>query len=149
MSIEPDLAARASGRLTPADFERLEALQRAHDDARDPDERHEAHLALHAAMLGPAATAWDTRVLDMLWHASERYVRTAFDRLAGEPTEPERRHRAHADLMAALRTGDAEAASRAVVEHLSQTERIVLDSLETRPAAPGTATSRAVGSGDT
>lgn len=126
LTIEPELAGRASTLLTSADFERLETLQKAHANARDPDERHEAHHALHVEMLRPAATAWDERFLDMLWHASERYVRYAFDRLAAKPSETARRERAHADLLAALRVGDPQKASEALAQHLVHTETIVL-----------------------
>jgi DNA-binding GntR family transcriptional regulator len=128
-SIEPELAGRASMLLTPADFRRLDALQRAHARARDRDARHQAHHALHVEMLRPAATPWDERVLDMLWHASERYVRYAFERLAAHPEEPERRGRAHADLLTAVRTGDPETASEALTRHLAHTESIVVDAL--------------------
>lgn len=134
LRIEPELAGRASTLLTPADFEHLELLQKAHAGARDPDERQQAHLALHVGMLRPAATAWDERVLDILWHASERYVRYAFDRLAAEPSEEVRRDRAHADLLASLRTGDPETASLALTEHLLHTERIVLEAIDRLPA---------------
>lgn len=126
LTIEPELAGRASTLLTGADFERLDTLLEAHASARDPDERHQAHHALHVGMLRPATTPWDERVLDMLWHASERYVRYAFVRLAAHPSEPARRGRAHADLLAAFRTGNAKTASEALAEHLVHTETIVL-----------------------
>jgi DNA-binding GntR family transcriptional regulator len=129
-TIEPEIAGRASALLTPADFERLDALQKAHASADDADEKHQAHHALHVEMLSPATTPWDERVLDMLWHASERYVRYAFDRLVALPSEPTRRGRAHADLLDAFRTGDAKAASEALDEHLVHTETIVLAALE-------------------
>jgi DNA-binding GntR family transcriptional regulator len=132
--MEPEIAARACTLLTDDDFHRIELLQQAHAEARDPDERHQAHLALHAAMLGPAATDWDERVLDMLWHASERYVRCAFDRIAADPSEPGRRGRAHADLLAAFRTGEPDTAARALDAHLVHTRRFVLDTLEQLPA---------------
>ena len=127
--IEPELAGRVSTLLTPADLRRLDALQKAHARARDRDARHQAHHALHVEMLRPAAGPWDERVLDMLWHASERYVRYAFERLATRPEEPERRGRAHADLLAAVRTGDPATASEAMTRHLVHTESIVGDAL--------------------
>jgi hypothetical protein len=35
----------------------------------------------------PAATEWDIRTLETLWHASERYVRLAFSGLDASPDE--------------------------------------------------------------
>jgi len=145
--VEPELAARACTLLTDDDYERLEVLRQTHADARDPDERHQAHMALHAAMLRPAATEWDDRVLDMLWHASERYVRGAFDRIAADPLEPGRRGRAHAELLAAFRTGDAGTASHALDVHLVHTRRFVLDTLEALPDAARADGARTVGLG--
>lgn len=142
-TIEPEIAGRASTLLTPADFERLNALQKAHADAREADERHQAHHALHVELLRPAASAWDERVLDMLWHASERYVRYAFAGLAAHPGEPVGRgNQAHVDLVEAFRTGDPATASAVMAEHLQRTETVVLSALETlaaRPVAPETA----------
>jgi DNA-binding GntR family transcriptional regulator len=142
-TIEPEIAGRACTLLTPADFDRLDVLQKAHASARDPEERQEAHHALHIEMLRPAASTWDERVLDILWHASERYVGYAFGSLAADPGEPGRRDRAHADLLAAVRTGDPQIASQALAEHLVHTETIVLVAIEKsggadqgRPASP-------------
>jgi DNA-binding GntR family transcriptional regulator len=130
LAIEPELAARACTLLTPGDVERLETLRKEHASARDGDERHQAHHALHVEMLRPAATPWDERILEMLWHASERYVRYAFNRVAADPKEPARRDKAHADLLMALRTGDPKTASVALTQHLVHTETIVLTAIE-------------------
>jgi DNA-binding GntR family transcriptional regulator len=146
-TIEPEIAGRASALLTPADFERLDTLQKAHASADDADERHEAHHALHVEMLRPATTPWDERVLDMLWHASERYVRYAFDRLVAHPSEPARRGRAHADLLDAVRTGDPKTASEALAQHLVHTETVVLAALEKLASGDGNP-ARAVGKGE-
>jgi DNA-binding GntR family transcriptional regulator len=140
LAIEPELAARASTLLTPDDFEYLETLQKAHASARDGDERHQAHHALHVEMLRPAATPWDERVLEMLWHASERYIRYAFNRAAANPKEPARRNKAHADLLTALRTGDPRTASVALTQHLVHTETIVLTAIERITDGEGEAT---------
>ncbi len=140
LAIEPELAARACTLLTPDDFERLTALQEAHASARDGDERHQAHHALHVAMLRPAATPWDERVLEMLWHASERYVRYAFNRVAADPKEPARRDKAHADLLMALRTGDPKTASVAITQHLVHTQTIVMTVIERLARGEGEAT---------
>jgi|NGEPerStandDraft_6_1074524.scaffolds.fasta_scaffold10298_3 DNA-binding GntR family transcriptional regulator len=131
LTIEPELAGRASALLTDDDLERLDELQVAHARAPDGDERHQAHHAFHTAMLRPAATPWDARVLDMLWHASERYVGYAFNGIAADPSEPARRGKAHSDLVAAIRTGESKTASEALARHLIHTETIVLNAIET------------------
>ncbi len=143
LSIEPELAGRASTLFTDSDFERLDELQMAHTHARDGDERHQAHHALHTAMLRPAATPWDVRVLDMLWHASERYVSYAFKGIANDPKEPSRRGRAHADLLAALRTGHPKTAADALTQHLVHTESIVLDAIGKKPKSVAAVTPQA------
>ena len=137
LAIEPELAARACAQLTADDFARLETLQEAHARAGDGDERHQAHSALHLEMLRPAVTPWDERFLEMLWHASERYVRYAFNRVAKDPNESERRGKAHADLLAALRTGDPATASQALAQHLVHTETIVLAAIEKPTSGAG------------
>lgn len=137
LALEPELAGRACTLLTADDFDRLQTLQMAHAEASDGDGRHEAHLALHVEMLRPAATPWDERFLEMLWNASERYIRYAFNRVAADPKEPARRGRAHADLLTALRTRDPKTASQAVAQHLVHTETIVLAAIEKLTAGRG------------
>jgi DNA-binding GntR family transcriptional regulator len=89
------------------------------------DGHHEFHLAL----LGPAATTWDTRVLTTLWRAAERYIRIGFGLLDPDPDEHGRRRRAHEELIAVFRRRDPDAAARAVFTHLDHNEQLALNAL--------------------
>ncbi|MCL3818283.1 GntR family transcriptional regulator [Aeromicrobium wangtongii] len=130
LGIEPELAGRACTLLTAADFDRLDRLHEAHAVAVDRDVRHQAHHTLHVEMLRPAATAWDVRILDLLWHASERYVQHAFSEQEDEPALTNERGQEHIDLLAAMRTRDPHRASEALQRHLLHTKTIVLSAIE-------------------
>src|ERR1700729_2614276 len=82
------------------------------------------HRAFHRAFLAPAASAWDIRILMMLWRASERYVRIGFGLLDPDPTEHDRRREAHQLLVDQLRKRDTEIAARALDEHLAHNEAL-------------------------
>ena len=49
------------------------------------DDIYDDHRAFHMALLAPAASAWDIRILMMTWRASERYVRMGFGLLDPDP----------------------------------------------------------------
>jgi DNA-binding GntR family transcriptional regulator len=130
--LEPEIAARACQILPEAEFARLERQASEFGDLhRGIDEIYEAHHTFHLALLAPAATTWDVRVLTTLWRAAERYIRIGFGRLDPNPNEHGRRQHAHQDLLSAFRTRDAGAAARAVHEHLDQNEAIALRALDT------------------
>ncbi|MEV0845975.1 GntR family transcriptional regulator [Streptomyces sp. NPDC049954] len=126
--IEPGLAGRACLMLTGPDHARLAANLAVLADARlGPDEIHEAHHQFHLELLRPAATDWDLRVLGMLWHAAERYVRLSFGGRDSDPDEPRRRRAAHALLLDAVAQRDPGLVSQAVLAHLDVNERIAQD----------------------
>jgi DNA-binding GntR family transcriptional regulator len=130
--VEPEIAARACRLLPEAEYDRLERQASEFGDLhRGIDEIYEAHHAFHLALLAPAATTWDVRVLTTLWRAAERYIRIGFGRLDPNPNEHGRRQHAHQDLLSAFRTRDAGEAARAVHEHLDQNEAIALRALDT------------------
>jgi DNA-binding GntR family transcriptional regulator len=132
--IEPEIAARSCLLMKESGLDDLQTLQRQHAAAVDREARHDAHYALHLAMLTPAATAWDLRVIEMLWNAAERYVRFAFRTFEKSPAEPKRRDRAHADLVAAFRTRDPVAVAAALQDHLDHTEQFAVSAIDDRPA---------------
>ncbi|MDA5143433.1 GntR family transcriptional regulator [Streptomyces sp. AD681] len=129
-ALEPEIARRSCGLLTDEELDRLESRAidfgaREHGMADIYDDHHAFHLAL----LAPAATAWDIRVLTTLWRAGERYIRIGFGRLDPDPTEHERRGKAHTDLVAAFRTRDPDAVALAVEQHLARNEKIAFSAL--------------------
>ncbi|MEW2167313.1 GntR family transcriptional regulator [Streptomyces sp. NPDC007084] len=129
-ALEPEIARRSCALLTTADLDRLQS-QAAEFGAREQGmaDIYDDHHAFHLALLAPAATAWDIRVLTTLWRAAERYIRIGFGRLDPDPTEHERRGKAHVDLLAAYRTGDPDKVAAAVERHLARNEKIAFSAL--------------------
>ncbi|MFC8720144.1 GntR family transcriptional regulator [Kitasatospora sp. NPDC057198] len=129
-ALEPEIARRSCVLLTDRELELLESRAsefgaREHGMADIYDDHHAFHLAL----LAPAATTWDIRVLTTLWRAGERYIRIGFGRLDPDPAEHERRGKAHADLLAAFRTRDPDTVAAAVEQHLARNEKIAFSAL--------------------
>lgn len=129
-ALEPEIARRSCGLLTDEQLDLLDA-QAADFGARDHGmaDIYDDHHAFHLALLAPAATVWDIRVLTTLWRAAERYIRIGFGQLDPDPAEHERRGKAHADLLAAFRTRDAGTVAAAVEQHLSRNEKIAISAL--------------------
>jgi DNA-binding GntR family transcriptional regulator len=129
--LEPEIAGRACVLLPDDEFDRLEHLATDFGDEREGmDEIYDSHHAFHLALFAPAATAWDIRVLAILWRAAERYIRIGFGRLARDPAEHQRREDAHRDLITAFRTRDPDTAAQAVNAHLARNEHAALRALE-------------------
>jgi DNA-binding GntR family transcriptional regulator len=124
-NLEPEIAARSCALLSPQVLDRLEqdAVAFGREDL-GIDEVYEAHQAFHMALLAPAATAWDLRILTTLWRAAERYIRIGFRRLDPQPEEHHRREHAHEELLTAFRGRDPRTVERAVREHLERNEQI-------------------------
>ena len=130
-TIEPDLARRACRRLSDAELDRRSGI--AHDfgdESRSMDDIYADHHEFHLALLAPAASAWDTRILSTLWRAGERYVRMAFGRLDPDPDEHRRRERAHTALVAAFRSRDEQPAAEETERHLARNEEMAVRALE-------------------
>ncbi|MEE4546628.1 GntR family transcriptional regulator [Streptomyces sp. V4-01] len=135
-TLEPEIAGRACGLLTEQELDRLDA-QAAGFGLRERGmaDIYDGHDAFHLALLAPAATAWDIRVLTLLWRAGERYIRIGFGRLDPDPAEHERRRKAHVDLVAAFRTRRAATAAAAVEQHLARNEKIAIGALSAASGA--------------
>jgi DNA-binding GntR family transcriptional regulator len=132
--LEPNIAARACRMLTDAELDRLDQQATEFGDhSLGIDEIYEAHHAFHLALLRPAATEWDVRILGTLWRAAERYIRIGFGRLDPDPREHGRREHAHHDLLEVFRSRDAGVVRRGVHDHLEHNEQLALRALE--PAA--------------
>jgi DNA-binding GntR family transcriptional regulator len=86
--LEPDLAARSCCMLDDSDYLRLHRyVNILGDGQRGIDEIYDAHHQFHLALLRPAATGWDLRILGGLWHAAERYVRLVLSRRVTASTQ--------------------------------------------------------------
>ncbi|WP_237754952.1 GntR family transcriptional regulator [Nocardia nova] len=128
--LEPEIARRACPLLPDGELDRLEALAvEFGDEQQGMDAIYERHHTFHLALLAPAATTWDIRVLTTLWRAAERYVRIGFGILDPDPREHHRRERAHEDLVAAFRTRDPDAAAAALTDHLTRNEQTAVRTL--------------------
>ena len=125
--LEPEIAQRSCRLLADAELDRLE-LQAAEFgiEYRTMNEIYDSHHAFHLALLAPAATSWDIRILSTLWRAAERYVRIGWGRLDPDPDEHVRRKQHHVELVSAFRQRDPEIAAGAVYQHLSRNEQTAL-----------------------
>lgn len=128
--LEPSLAARSCNRISVDAFARLDALVAAYGDATlDADERWQVHRDLHLALLSPAASEWDLRILEQLWHASARYTRLVYDTSPARTEEYARRANEHRVLVEAARSGSPREVREAVEEHLAEKEADCLVSI--------------------
>lgn len=128
--LEPEMARRACLLISDAALDRLE--EDAHgfgDESLTMDAIYDRHVAFHRALLEPAMSTWDVRILTVLWRAAERYVRIGFGALDPDPGEHHRRADAHHRLLQAMRLREPDAAARAVEEHLARNESIALQAL--------------------
>lgn len=125
MRLEPEIAYRSCELLVPDDFDRLEELiVQFGDESKGIDEIYDAHHDFHLELLRPAATVWDLRILESLWHAAERYVRLAFGQRDFTPGEHRRREESHRILLAPFRARDQERAAYALRQHLEANEAL-------------------------
>jgi DNA-binding GntR family transcriptional regulator len=121
--LEPDLARRSVPHLAEAELDRLHQAAAEFGGAeRSMDDIYDDHRAFHLALLAPAASAWDIRILMMIWRASERYVRIGFGLLDPDPDEHERRREAHQLLVEEFRERDPQLAAQALEDHLAHNE---------------------------
>ena len=129
--IEPELATSACLLISSDDLNEHELrLERARQKPNQPQDRYEAHRELLRALLGPAATTWELRLLQMLWHATERYLRLGLDYLdhaatQGRTDDPaDTLEAAQADLICAFHGRDPREAKAAMLRHVDWAEHI-------------------------
>jgi DNA-binding GntR family transcriptional regulator len=126
-TIEPEIAQRSCQLLPDSELDRLERqVADFGDERRSIHEIYEAHHAFHLALLAPATTSWDIRILSTLWRAAERYIRIGFGLLDPDPHEHWRREQAHEELVTAFRRHDPAVAAHAVRQHLARNEQTAL-----------------------
>lgn len=131
--LEPDLARRSCPALTDPQLDSLFELATSLGAyERSMDDIYDDHRSFHLALLAPAASGWDERILMTLWRASERYIRIGFGLLDRDPEEHDRRRVAHQTLVDVFRERDPERAAAAVEEHLAHNEEIAASALRGR-----------------
>ncbi len=113
-AVETGLVARLAGQVPEADLAELDELvARMAAEAADGAVRADTDRAFHAALHRGLGNRLLSEVLDAFWEAFHR-VRTD---LAGLGADPRVTHRQHADILAAVRDGDARRAEQAVRRH--------------------------------
>lgn len=125
-TVEVPLAAAAVGQHSPEQARILEALLERSRDL-DPEVAWQAHHDFHAALVTPAATEWDDRILQTLWIAADRYTHLVFDPTPITAAERQHRYDRHRVLLDAALGADPEAMRDALTEHLSANEERIRD----------------------
>ena len=131
--VEPELAALSAPGRTDEDVDELDRMVRATFGDVLGEAFWAPHRMFHAALIEPAASEWDRRMLAPLWDASERYTRLVFDPVDAPDSFAARRAHAHDTLVEAARSRDPDRMRSAVREHLE-------NNVSTMLAAMGRAT---------
>jgi DNA-binding GntR family transcriptional regulator len=126
MILEPELAALAAPHRTDTELDRLAERVRTTFDQVLGEAFWEPHRAFHAALLEPAASAWDRRILTPLWDASERYSRLVFDPVEAPEAFAAHRSHAHEELVDAARSRDPVRVRAAILAHLDNNLQTIL-----------------------
>lgn len=130
LALEPEIAGRACLLVSDADLDVLAAVAQSFGDENyGIDEMYQSHHDLHLRLLAPAATTWDVRTLENLWHAAERYVRLAFGARDDRGDEHQRREHAHLELVDGYRTRSPEHVRALVRRHLQDNETIAREAI--------------------
>jgi len=130
LALEPEIAGRACLLVPDADLDALATVAAGFGDQHlGLDEMYQAHHDLHLRLLAPAATAWDVRTLENLWHAAERYVRLAFGARDDRDDEHQRREFAHMELIEGYRTRKPDRVRALVRRHLEENEAIAREAI--------------------
>src|ERR1700683_2650431 len=69
--LEPEIAQRSCRLLSAAELDRLQLeAEEFGDEHRTMNEIYDSHHTFHLALLAPAATSWDLRILATLWRGA-------------------------------------------------------------------------------
>lgn len=139
LRLEPDLAALCAARRSDSDLDELGELVRQTFSAESEDTHWELHRRFHAALLSPAATDWDLRVLEPLWDAAERYIRIVFEPYEAAHVTMEQRERIHNELVTAAVSRDPEQIRDQLRQHLEKNLATTLKLMESVPPAESSA----------
>jgi DNA-binding GntR family transcriptional regulator len=127
LTVEPELAALAAPGRSDQDIDELECLVRETFAKVPAEDFWGPHREFHAALIRPAASEWDFRLLRPLWDASERYTRLVFDPVGEPETFAGHREHVHDELVDAARSREPELIRAKVREHLESNMAIMLD----------------------
>ena len=128
-TVEPELAAMSAPGRTDAQIDDLDAMVRETFGDVFGEAFWAPHRAFHAALIEPAASDWDRRMLAPLWDASERYTRLVFDPVEAPESFASHRAHAHDELVDAARSRDPGRVHAAVREHLENNLTTMLEGL--------------------
>ena len=130
LRLEPALAADSAAECTERDIAEFEELLRAAYVGTAGEDAHwDNHRKFHTALISPAASAWDFRLLVPLWDAAERYTRLVYDTVAASAeTTAERKH-AHDALITAASSRDPEEIRHELRRHLETNLSQTLDAM--------------------
>lgn len=118
-------------KLTESDRARAEYLRddmARHFAAGDVAAAHEAHRALHFIVYERAGSPWLVHIISTLWDHTERYRRLGMQWLQ----QPEYLSAQHDDVIAALFSGDVDAAVGALRDHFEESRRLMKQRAESR-----------------
>ncbi|ODU06437.1 MAG: GntR family transcriptional regulator [Pseudonocardia sp. SCN 72-86] len=129
ITVEPELAALSAPHRTDADIDELARLVRATFERIPAKEFWGPRRDFYLALIRPAASEWDLRLLRPLWQASERYTRLVFD--PGGETENFTDWRSHVsfELIQAARSRDPERMRAEVRQQLEANQQTLLEGL--------------------
>lgn len=120
---------RSAEMFTEEDYVRLKEVMDQYEQAYqagDDDGGRAAHKRFHLGMYSVGASAWQLRLIEMLWDHTERYRRLAIN-LRG--TAKDRREE-HLRILLACRDRRADQAVALLDEHLSRTAALVYQAVE-------------------
>ena len=121
--LEPSLAALAAARATPEEVQEMERIleEQAKEIASGRTgltQDAQFHAAIGAAAHNRAITRLTHAIMDLLTQSREESLNT--------PGRPTRSHEDHRRVLAAISRRDAEAARRAMLDHIEAVEALVL-----------------------
>ena len=132
--IEGDLAERVAGHMSEETLTKTkQALEEYAEIEREPATLANAHHAFHAAMLADVASSPDLRVLDTLWHSSDRYLHLMRSDPDSSPEVTSARIPEHQHLLDIAQKKDGKALRKAWVDHLHSSENALLEALADSP----------------
>lgn len=119
LQLDPHAAALATGRLTPAQLDEIEAMARAR--ASDPLGQLTANRALHHAIYSRSGNRVLTDTLDRLWERTDRYRAVLFRADVGITAAL----RQHMEIVNAIRSGNKRTVARLLRAHVLEAKTLI------------------------